>query len=179
MAPHSPRRPGCVLLAQVQTLKERGWMRYAAVQEGELTAERVAAVPEDVERERCVFMQADPLALPSSLPAPFEAVVAANLLCRLRDPAAFLRRLPALVRHGGVAVLASPHDWREGCTPRAAWLGGYRDQKGAEVWTADALRAALDADFELVVQQDVPFLVREHARRFMYGVSQVMVWRRR
>ena len=142
-------------------------------------AERVAAVPDDVDRSRVVFMQADPLALPPSLPAPFEAVVAANLLCRLRDPGAFLRRLPSLVRHGGVAVLASQHDWREACTPRASWLGGYRDQKGEEVWTDEALARVLGPDFELLARRDVPFLFREHARRFMYGVSSVSVWKRR
>lgn len=38
-------------------MKERGWMRYTAVEEGELTVERTAVVPEDVDRGRVRFMQ--------------------------------------------------------------------------------------------------------------------------
>jgi SAM-dependent methyltransferase len=154
-------------------------MRYTAVEEGDLVVERTASVPDDVDRDRVSFVRADPGALPLDLPAPFDAVVAANLLCRLPDPAAFLHRLPSLVSHGGVAVLASPHDWREACTPRAKWLGGFRDQRGGQVWTAAALAAAMEDDFELVEARDVPSLFREHARRFVYGVSHVTVWRRR
>ena len=32
-------------------------MRYSAAEEGEITAERAAAVPEDIDRERVVFRQ--------------------------------------------------------------------------------------------------------------------------
>lgn len=51
--------PTCHAVAgAAQTMKERGWMRYTAAEEGELTAERVAAVPEDVDRSRVRFQQA-------------------------------------------------------------------------------------------------------------------------
>lgn len=53
-----------VPLAPAQTMKERGWMRYSSAEEGELTAERVAAVPEDVDRARVRFMQARGLGQP-------------------------------------------------------------------------------------------------------------------
>lgn len=39
-------------------------MRYSSAEEGELTAERVAAVPEDVDRARVRFMQARGLGQP-------------------------------------------------------------------------------------------------------------------
>lgn len=35
-------------------------MRYSSVEEGDLTAERVASVPEDIDRGRVRFMQARP-----------------------------------------------------------------------------------------------------------------------
>ena len=55
------------------------------------------------------------------------------------------------------------------------WLGGtaggQRSFPGVE--------AALAATFELVSQQDVPFLLREHERKYQFGCSDGTVWRRR
>ena len=45
--------------------------------------------------------------------------------------------------------------------------------------SADTLRTLLGEHFELVHEEQVPFLIREHARKFQYGVSHAMVWRRR
>lgn len=34
-------------------------------------------------------------------------------------------------------------------------------------------------DFTLVEQKDVPFVIREHRRKFQWGCSHAMVWRRK
>lgn len=162
-----------------KTMKERGWMRYTATVEGELTQERTASVPEDIERERVNFIAADLSALPTALTGPFDAVVAANVLCRLPEPAVLLRRLPALVRPGGVAVLATTCDWQEGCTPREHWLGGYKDKQGKEVRTMEGLHEVLGEDFELVAEKDLAVVARHNARRYRLGVSHATVWKRR
>lgn len=73
--------------------------------------------------------QGDACALPADLPA-FDAVLAANLLCRLPDPMRFLGRCPSLVKRGGVLVLVSPFSWLEAWTPQQKWLGGYYDKVG-------------------------------------------------
>ncbi|KAL4427428.1 hypothetical protein ABPG77_000717 [Micractinium sp. CCAP 211/92] len=160
------------------TMKERGWMRYSSVEEGELTAERVAAVPEDVDRGRVRFAQGDACNLPADL-GQVDAVLAANLLCRLPDPSVFLRRLPSLIKPGGVLVLVSPYSWLPAWTDRQHWLGGYRDEAGKPVWSADTLTTLLSGDFTLVEQKDVPFVIREHRRKFQWGCSHAMVWRRK
>lgn len=67
-----------------------------------------------------------------------DAVLAANLLCRLPEPAAFLRACAKLVKPGGVLVLVSPYSWLEAWTPRDKWLGGYYD----ELCAADAAGGA-------------------------------------
>lgn len=56
--------PTCLRTDHVpQTMKERGWMRYTAVEEGDITVERSAVVPEDIDRSRVRFQQASrPLA---------------------------------------------------------------------------------------------------------------------
>ena len=49
---------------------------------------------------KLTFIKGDACALPESL-GTFDAVLAANLLCRLREPLAFIDRLPSLVNDGG------------------------------------------------------------------------------
>jgi SAM-dependent methyltransferase len=91
---------------------------------GMLQEKRLAQLPEGTDSSRVRFSVGDACKLPSNL-APVDAVLAANLLCRLSDPHAFLERLPSLVRPGGVVVLTTPWSWLEGWTRKSAWLGGY------------------------------------------------------
>ena len=48
----------------------------------------------------------------------FGCVLAANLLCRMKDPAMLLNSLPSLVVAGGVLVLITPCTWLEEYTPK-------------------------------------------------------------
>jgi hypothetical protein len=41
------------------------------------------------------------------------------------------------------------------------------------------LRGCLEADFELADSMDLPFLIREHARKFQWSVAQGTRWIRR
>ena len=82
-----------------------------------------AQLPEGTDVGRVRFKCADACNLPRDL-APVDAILAANLLCRLPDPASFLDRLPALLRPGGVVVLTTPWSWLEAWTKRPRWLGG-------------------------------------------------------
>jgi hypothetical protein len=69
-------------------------------------------------------------------------------------------------------VLASPNSWMEQYTPRERFLDG--NDSDATL----AQLAALLPGFERVHQQDLPFMIREHRRKYEYVVSQVSVWRR-
>ena len=44
--------------------------------------------------------------------------------------------------------------------------------------TLDGLREVLSPDFALVRRADLPLLIREHARKFEYIVSEATVWQR-
>jgi hypothetical protein len=73
--------------------------------------------------------------------------------------------------------VASPFTWLEEFTPRDAWLGGtVRD--GCAIRSEDGLRAVLEGEFSLIEAHDMPFLLREHARKFEYVVSRVTIWQR-
>ena len=52
-------------------------------------------------------------------------------------------------------------------------------QGGKPVWSADQLKGLMSQHFELVAEEEVPFLIREHARKFQWGCSHALVWRRR
>ena len=141
--------------AFVQTaklMKERGKLPYTAVKESDITERYEGAVADRIDRNRVTFRQGDACKLPSSLlggggsPTNIaaygrhDAVLAANLLCRLPDPAEFLRACARLVRPGGVLVLVSPYSWLEAWTPRDKWLGGYYDQvssSGVGAWAGE------------------------------------------
>ena len=108
----------------------------------------------------------------------FSLVHAANLLCRLPEPRAFLRALPALLAPGALVVFFSPYSWLAQYTPASKWLGASVGADGVPRRSADALRAEMEAlGFELVKEEDVPFLIREHARKFQYGMAHATAWR--
>jgi len=105
----------------------------------------------------------------------FDIVLMANLVDRLGDPQRCLSRLHALVRPGGQLILSTPCTWLEEYTAPSKWLGGFV-REGKPVLTLDSLRAALAPHFELVHVCDLPFLIREHARKFQWSVAQASRW---
>lgn len=118
----------------------------------------------------------------------FHVILASNLLCRLPDPRKFIHDLPQLLAPGGVVVLISPHSWLEEYTPRDKWIGGGSSLSASgepldtfTVLQAEMQKLAEDPDrpavLKLLHSEDVPFLIREHGRKFQYGVSHCTVWR--
>ncbi len=140
--------------------------------EGKLTASFTAQVPPEISRNRVTFQVGDAMNLPAEL-GKFDVVLAANLLCRLPNPQRFLKSLPSLVHPGGQLLLTTPFSWLEEFTPQSAWLGS-KDSPGWE-----ALKETLFPHFELEKKIDLPFLIREHARKFQYGISLGSRWIRR
>jgi SAM-dependent methyltransferase len=104
----------------------------------------------------------------------FDVVLAANLLCRLPEPRKFLARLPSLVRPGGQLLLTTPFTWLDDYTPRDSWIGGRGD-----ISSAEALTDLLSPHFELREQKDLPFLIREHVRKFQWSVAWGTRWVRK
>lgn len=102
----------------------------------------------------------------------YDLVLACNLLCRLQSPVRLLTRLPELVRLGGQLFLTTPCTWLEEFTPPHAWLcHGHSD-------TLAGLRAVLEPHFVLLRRTDMPFLIREHSRKFQWSVALGTLWRR-
>ncbi|MEI6351908.1 MAG: putative 4-mercaptohistidine N1-methyltransferase [Verrucomicrobiota bacterium] len=157
-------------------LQVHGRLDYDRCGEGDLVTRLSASVPPEIDRSRVRFEVGDAMELREDL-GQFDAVLVANLLCRLPEPRRCLRRLTELVAPGGQLVISTPSSWMEAFTPREHWLGGF-ERNGAMVATLDGVREHLEPAFELVRTLDLPFLIREHARKFQWCVPQVSVWRK-
>jgi putative 4-mercaptohistidine N1-methyltranferase len=139
--------------------------------EGASFDEMKLALPDDVRGENIRFARGDACDLPADLGA-FDLVLMANLIDRLPDPAKCLARLPGLVHPGGWLVITSPYTWLEEYTPRDKWL----DQ---DEGTLAGLRKHLAPGFTEHKVFDLPFLIREHRRKFQWSIAEVSLWQRR
>jgi putative 4-mercaptohistidine N1-methyltranferase len=158
-------------------LRRRGSLPFRSFEEGEWTRARRAVVPPEIDRRRVIFEVGDATRLRPDL-GQFDVVLAANLIDRLDAPRKCLERLPGLLRPGGQLIVASPYTWLASYTPRKNWLGGYA-HGGRPVKTYDTLRRILSPHFKLIRRLDLPFLLREHARKYQLGISETSTWLRR
>jgi 5-histidylcysteine sulfoxide synthase/putative 4-mercaptohistidine N1-methyltranferase len=160
-------------------LKHEGNISYSRKEEGEIYSELSASIDPNIDRARVHFQIGDACALPSDF-EPCDAVLLANLLCRLPSPKSCLTRMGGtmgIVKIGGIVLIASPYSWLKTYTPPVAWLGG-RVQDGKNILSTEGLHSILDEHFELLSEINMPLIIREHARKFEYIISHAMVWRR-
>lgn len=162
------------------TLKDQGQLNYHRRETGCHDTVLNAAIDVAIDRGRVSFLQGDACRLDAAgLPegvAQFDAVLMSNLLCRLQDPQACLRQFvgpDGLVGSGGILVIASPNTWMADYTKPQRFLDGADSAA-----TLAAIGNILQG-FELVHEEDCPFMIREHRRKYEYIVSQVSVWRKR
>jgi len=152
-----------------KAIQSQGQLPYHVTREGHTTEPLTAHLPDNIPPERVSFHQGDAMNLPETL-GTFDLVHAANLICRLTDPLRFLSRLPSLTHPGGLLLLTTPCTWLTEFTPPDRWPTGS---------TLDWLKEILSSDFILIQQKDLPFLIREHARKFQWSVALGTVWQRR
>lgn len=163
-------------------IRDNGRMDYECAVEGETTERLTAALPaaSAAAAGRCRFLQGDATSLPASSPtAPgsFDAVLAANLLDRVPEPATCLAQIKAALKPGGVALLTSPFSWLEQYTDRSNWLGG-RYVDGLARRSADALKAAVaELGFEVLEEGSMPLIIREHGRKYQLINAHKLVMR--
>lgn len=156
--------------------------RYVTQEEGDLVEYRQVRLKDfDLgaeQAERIQFMQGDACNLKPQQ-AGYDLVLASNLIDRLRQPKRFLQDITGMINPGGVLLLSSPYTWLEEYTPKENWLGGIREN-GEALTTYQTLQRLLAADFEeIAAPQDVPFVIRETARKYQHTVAQLTVWRKR
>jgi len=149
-----------------KTLQTGTPLSYERLDEG---AQRTALTARAVESPQVRFEQGDAMNLRTDL-ADFNLVHAANLLCRLTHPQKLIERLPFLVTPGGQLLLTTPCTWLADFTPPENWPTGS---------TRDWLTEKLSEHFTLELERDLPFLIREHARKYQWSVAWGTRWRRK
>jgi 5-histidylcysteine sulfoxide synthase/putative 4-mercaptohistidine N1-methyltranferase len=160
-------------------LKKDGEIIFSRKDEGELYSPIHINIDTTLNKNRVDFQVGDACSLPTTL-GEFDAVLMANLLCRLPDPSACLKQMSGphgTLRIGGLLLCVSPYSWLSAYTPQEAWLGGKKNQEQV-ISSIAGLHAVLDDNFELLEEKNVPFVIREHARKFEYIISHATLWRR-
>lgn len=149
-------------------LQRSGRHSFRLLEEGKITSPHTARIPSAISRKRIRFLTGDALHLPRNL-GPFDLVLAANLIDRLPDPQKFLTKvLPKLVKPGGMVLLTSPYTWSPDFTPKRNWLRN----------SFSSIQKLLRPKFRLLHRQDLPFLLREHRRKFQFTFADATLWAR-
>ncbi len=110
----------------------------------------------------------------------YDGVVMANLLCRLPDPVKCLNGLNRIVNPSGIVVLVTPFSWLTEFTPRGKWLGGFLDPvTNEEIRSKDELQTIMEGNgFTKIHEEEMPLVIREHARKYQYIVSEATAWKK-
>jgi putative 4-mercaptohistidine N1-methyltranferase len=154
-----------------QQMQREGTAIVRAQREGPVVDKLRLDLPADLRTDHIHFERGDACALPSTIGA-FDLVLMANLIDRLPDPARCLASMPSLIVSGGWLIITSPYTWLEEYTPRPLWLV---DEGGG---TLAALQKILAPSFEFKQAIDLPFLIREHRRKYQWSVAEASIWRR-
>jgi putative 4-mercaptohistidine N1-methyltranferase len=145
--------------------------------EGDLKNIVKFSLPKNVKPERISFRKGDAQNLNPNL-GTFDLVLMANLIDRLPDPSKCLRSIPNFINSKGILVITSPYTWLEEFTPKRKWLGGFKN-RNKNIYTSDSLRKILNPHFSFLEKRDLPFLIREHARKYQLGIAEATIWKRR
>lgn len=166
-----------------QRMQTEHSLPYRIRSEGELFEEAVAVLPSTVDataRGRVAFHVGDACKLVEDAKTlgTFDGVMLANLLCRLPEPLKCLDGLQKIVNPGGVVVFATPFSWLEDFTEKDRWIGGYTNPGGEVVASKDVLLKEMESrGFVKIHEEQMPFLIREHQRKYQYVVSEATGWR--
>lgn len=160
-------------------LQAHNRLRYTVPVEGDIVEYREVLLDklgyEDV-KDRIDFLQGDACNLKPQF-TDYNVVFAGNLIDRLYDPAMFLKDIQQRILSGGLLVLTSPYTWLEEYTDKSNWLGGVK-VNGENLSTLDALKQELADSFDFEEAVDVPFVIRETARKYQHTVAQMTIWRK-
>jgi putative 4-mercaptohistidine N1-methyltranferase len=159
-------------VAEAERMRKQRLVTIRAPREGDATDELRVALPTEAPTENVRFESGDACNLRAGL-GTFDLVLMANLIDRLPDPRKCLARVPALINSGGWLIVTSPYTWLEEYTPREKWL----DSAGRG--TLATLKEVLADDFEFQRAMDLPFLIREHRRKYQWSIAEASIWRRR
>jgi len=162
-------------------LKEQGKVRYHLPIEGEIVEfkeiDRTSLGYDEV-KDNVMFFQQDVSNLDTKKFNSFDVVFAGNLIEYMKSPKKLLAMADELLNDKGLLVIASSGVWDTSITERDQWVGGYK--KDAENYTTYlALKDILSNKFtEIEAPQEVEYIQRTAARRFIVNLTQFTFWQK-
>jgi putative 4-mercaptohistidine N1-methyltranferase len=163
-------------ISVAQQIQRTGEIRLRRHEEGNAYTTILRQLDSAVDRTRCRFEVGDALRLRSDL-GTFDFILAANLIDRVRAPGQLLVSLPKLLNPGGHLLIASPYTWLAEFTPPEEWLGAR--EHWSSTTTLQAIQERLGNDFIPISSKDLPFLIREHVRKYQWSVAQASLWKKK
>jgi putative 4-mercaptohistidine N1-methyltranferase len=154
-------------------VQRTGEIQLRRREEGAVYTPILRQLDPSVDRSRCRFEVGDALRLRSDL-GTFDFILAANLIDRVHSPSGLLNAMARLLNPGGHLLIASPYTWLSEFTPPEEWLGAR--QSWSNTTTLRTIQEQLGSEFKLVSSKELPFLIREHARKYQWSVAQASLW---
>lgn len=158
-------------IEKANELKNNGEIQYSIIDEGSLFEERYSKLKElnlDTVKHKAFFYQGDACDLQAEF-TDYDLVFGGNLIDRLPDPKKFLMDITARINLGGYLVLTSPYTWLEDFTSRDLWPKGR---------TLDFIKDSLGDHFFMEQKEDIPFVIRETARKHQHTLAEMSIWKR-
>lgn len=126
---------------------------------------------ESINTDKIRFSVGDAMCLPNNILG-YDCVLACNLICRLPDPIVLIKNFSHLVKSNGQLIITTPFTWLKEFTPPNNWLNkNHKD-------SFSGLKFALEeyGGFTLDYSWDIPFLIREHSRKYQYSIAKASRW---
>ncbi len=161
-------------------LAETSEIKYTITTEGDLVDYRNIQLADhelDNLGQKLHFAQGDAVNLKPEFSG-YDLIFAGNLIDRLYQPEAFLKNIERRLNSKGWLILTSPYTWLTEYTKKEQWLGGFK-VNGENFTSFDGLSNALAEHFEFIDKQDIPFVIRETARKFQHTIAQMTIWRKK
>lgn len=157
-----------LFISLAKSLQQGESIEYAIQEEGDIVSQHIARMPPEANPERIEFKCLDAMQMAIDKNA-FDLILCANLLCRLPQPKKFLQNLSNWTAPNGQLILISPYSWQNEYTIKSEW-----PNKGTLEWMQEILKGS----FTLNKRLELPFLIREHRRKYQWGVSEATLWTR-
>ena len=161
-------------------MKEKGTIGFTVPIEGEIVEYKNTSLKSlelEKEAEKVSFWQGDACNL-KPIYKDYDLIFAGNLIDRLYNPKKFLQSVHKRLNSKGMFIMTSPYTWLEEFTPKEQWLGGYK-QDGENFMTLDGLKEVLGKHFKLIDTKDIPFVIRESARKHQHSIAQMSIWEKK
>ena len=159
-------------------------LQYCLPSEGELHSVHEASLaavspsPTSAQLDCIAFLQDDADNMKHSTPL-YDVLLLSCLLEQISRPASFLASCHSRLAVGGVLLVASSFQWRDGVTSREEWLGGRREN-GEAVSGLRALTDALAPHFDALQPPVELYRLEQHnARLGTLRTVHVSTWIKR